>query len=154
MTRSNDTDAAKPMAMNAIAISQPMNQTRGMCVTSSSWRTPESWALTTLAASSTASSSASDRAPTRNSTRYSWCREMGRASSTSSVPRWRSPTMDRMGNPTTITPRIAIAMGWMNPSAMAPERLNRSPPPKLANCSISGLWLLRMNEPMDWPKPA
>ena len=57
-------------------------------------------------------------------------REIGRARSTSEVPRARSPAMAVDEAPTAKIPSIAIASGCWRPRVMRPGSVNSEPEPK------------------------
>ncbi len=60
---------------------------------------------------------------------YSVVREIGRARSTSSVPRARSPATATDEAPTAKMPIIAIASGCWSPSVILPGSVNSEPEP-------------------------
>ena len=70
----------------------------------SSEPTPTAYEATTLDASSSAIRTPRKMAPATNSVTYMLRREIGRASTTSSVPRWRSPATATLEKPTAKMP--------------------------------------------------
>jgi hypothetical protein len=62
--------------------------------------------------------------------RYTARREIGRARSTSRVPRARSPATATAEAPTAKIPSMAMASGCCTPSVIAPGRLKKDPDPK------------------------
>ena len=78
---------------------------------------------------------ATNRTAAPRSVQYSARRESGLARTTSSVPRWRSPATAAAAKPTAKIEFSTSAIGWMDPSAMEPDRLNTSPPPNSISCS-------------------
>ena len=66
---------------------------------------------------------------------YRTVREIGRASSTSRVPRARSPAIEVEDAPTAKMPIIAMASGCWRPSVIVPGRSNSEPEPKFSSSS-------------------
>lgn len=50
------------------------------------------------------------------------------------MPRWRSPATALVAKPMAKTELRISEIGWIAPSAIAPERLKMSPPPNCISC--------------------
>ncbi len=66
---------------------------------------------------------------------YSEFREIGRASSTSRVPRARSPATAVADEPMAKMPSMASASGCCSPSVIEPANVNSEPEPMFSICS-------------------